>query len=294
MTVEREALAELVRLKDLKDEEARLRQRRIVAVKRDYNATHHVNQLREEYERCKPAAWAAARAALSQPVEQPSAEPVARRVTTEPLPAEIAPHMPPCWSVEVIADGEILISIGHDWMSGSRALEQADEQTIIGAAQHLLSFVGYGLPPSQFDPDAEPARNSAGETPTEHAHRWATELAASMARKFYPEVTQWEPLPDLLGVITQIDNMVTGLVRAPTAEAAPSAINMQRPTYTHSQMAAVLNSIEADAKKFGLEMTTDASGTVGLRAASLQLGKRRMRGGKSSTPAKPTFNYPGY
>lgn len=58
------------------------------------------------------------------------------------------------------------------------------------------------------------SRNSAGETPTEHAHRWATELAISMAKRFYPEVTQWKPLPDLLGVITQIDNMTTGLMRS--------------------------------------------------------------------------------
>ncbi len=46
------------------------------------------------------------------------------------------------------------------------------------------------------------------------AHRWATQLATNMAWKFYPEVTQWKPLPDLVGVISQIDNMVTGLVRA--------------------------------------------------------------------------------
>jgi len=67
---------------------------------------------------------------------------------------------------------------------------------------------------------SEPAeRNSAGETPTEHAHRWATELAVNMAKKFFPEVTQWKPLPDLLGVITQIDNMTCGLVRAPSEAA---------------------------------------------------------------------------
>lgn len=67
-------------------------------------------------------------------------------------------------------------------------------------------------------------RNSAGETPTEHAHRWATELAVNMHRKFYPEVTQWKPLPDLLGVITQIDNMSCGLVRAGAGEPTePSA-----------------------------------------------------------------------
>jgi hypothetical protein len=35
-----------------------------------------------------------------------------------------------------------------------------------------------------------------------------------MAGKHYPEAPQWEPLPDLIGLLTQIDNMTTGLVRA--------------------------------------------------------------------------------
>lgn len=74
--------------------------------------------------------------------------------------------------------------------------------------------------PAQQQGQEEP-RNEAGETPTEHAHRWATELAISMAKKFFPEVTQWKPLPDLLGVITQIDNMTTGLVRAAPPSQAP-------------------------------------------------------------------------
>ena len=38
-------------------------------------------------------------------------------------------------------------------------------------------------------------------------------LAKTLAREFYPEVTQWECLNDLAGVISQIDNMTTGLMR---------------------------------------------------------------------------------
>lgn len=42
------------------------------------------------------------------------------------------------------------------------------------------------------------------------------QLAVVMADKFYPEVTQWESLSgDAIGLITQIDNMVAGLVRTP-------------------------------------------------------------------------------
>lgn len=40
-------------------------------------------------------------------------------------------------------------------------------------------------------------------------------LAKTLAREFYPEVTQWECLNDLAGVISQIDHMTTGLMRKP-------------------------------------------------------------------------------
>lgn len=41
--------------------------------------------------------------------------------------------------------------------------------------------------------------------------RYATDLAIYLAKKFYPDVTQWRPLDDLVGVLTQIDNMVAGV-----------------------------------------------------------------------------------
>lgn len=90
-----------------------------------------------------------------------------------------------------------------------------------------MGWNGRAQAPAQA-PEPAQARNSDGETPFEHAHRWATELAAAMARKFYPEVPQWRPLPDLLGVITQIDHMVTGLVREPQpAQAEPHKTALQ-------------------------------------------------------------------
>ncbi len=78
------------------------------------------------------------------------------------IAANVAPEsqsigMPQYWSVTVNVNGQDIVSIGHDWLSGSRPLGNEDERTIIGAAQHLLSFVGYGLPPSDFDPDAPAA-----------------------------------------------------------------------------------------------------------------------------------------
>lgn len=49
---------------------------------------------------------------------------------------------------------------------------------------------------------------------------YAKGLAVNLHREHYPEVTQWKPLPDLLGLLTQIDNMTCGLVRADRVGAA--------------------------------------------------------------------------
>lgn len=49
-------------------------------------------------------------------------------------------------------------------------------------------------------------------------HGYATRLATAIHSKHFAEVTQWKPLPNTLGVLTQIDNMTSGLVmreRAP-------------------------------------------------------------------------------
>jgi hypothetical protein len=95
----------------------------------------------------KDDALAAVRAALSD-----AAASGGRPAPTEPV------TMPPYWSVEVHADGDKLVSIGDNWLSGERALEEADERAILGAAQHLLAFIGYGLPSCQFNPDeSEPS-----------------------------------------------------------------------------------------------------------------------------------------
>ena len=43
---------------------------------------------------------------------------------------------------------------------------------------------------------------------------YARSLAAAIVSKHYPENTNWKPLPDLIGILTQIDNATTGLTRA--------------------------------------------------------------------------------
>jgi len=46
----------------------------------------------------------------------------------------------------------------------------------------------------------------------ERSMGYATTLATDIHAKHFPEVTQWKPLPDTLGLLTQIDNMTCGLV----------------------------------------------------------------------------------
>lgn len=60
----------------------------------------------------------------------------------------------------------------------------------------------------------------------EPAYSYACRLAESMYRRHYQEDISpaWTPLPDLLGVLTQIDNMVSGLVRREAARTALEAL----------------------------------------------------------------------
>lgn len=59
-----------------------------------------------------------------------------------------------------------------------------------------------------------PKRIAKLEAERDEATSYAKNLAEGLHRKHYAEVTQWKPLDDLLGLLTQIDNMTTGLVRA--------------------------------------------------------------------------------
>lgn len=57
----------------------------------------------------------------------------------------------------------------------------------------------------------EPVSDDAGDV-----LGYATRLACSMWDEHYKaDSPNWQPLPDLMGVLTQIDNMLTGLIRNP-------------------------------------------------------------------------------
>ncbi len=48
------------------------------------------------------------------------------------------------------------------------------------------------------------------------ATKYAETLAIALHKKHYSDVTEWKPLHDLLGLLTQIDNMVASLQNTPT------------------------------------------------------------------------------
>ncbi len=60
----RAALAELVHLKDLKDEHERRKQRRLHWLRRDPDEVAELARMKSSYDQRKPLAWAEARAAL--------------------------------------------------------------------------------------------------------------------------------------------------------------------------------------------------------------------------------------
>lgn len=58
---------------------------------------------------------------------------------------KLAPSLPPQpehWSVTVTRNGEPLVTIETDCLSGKPEFSEEDEETIRDAARHLLSFIG--------------------------------------------------------------------------------------------------------------------------------------------------------
>lgn len=77
-----------------------------------------------------------------------------RAVPSPGTPSDETPEMGEGWCVTVERWGDAVLTISDQHYSG-KELAKADEALIIGAAKHLLAFVGYGLPPSTFDPEPD-------------------------------------------------------------------------------------------------------------------------------------------
>jgi hypothetical protein len=76
----------------------------------------------------------------------------AERAELRPLRDDLPP-MGEGWSVTVESWGDPVLTISDAALSGRSDLSEHDEALIVGCASHLLSFVGYGLPPTTFNPD---------------------------------------------------------------------------------------------------------------------------------------------
>ncbi|KQP02505.1 hypothetical protein [Pseudorhodoferax sp. Leaf265] len=94
------------------------------------------------------------------------------------------PEMPARWAVVVLIDGEEALSIGDQWVSGKGELNEPETQAVVGAAQHLLSFVGYGLPQSSFDPDDD--QPAAVSTPEGYTSAAWTDVAQGLPEPQMP------------------------------------------------------------------------------------------------------------
>ncbi|KAF1053091.1 MAG: hypothetical protein GAK34_01096 [Delftia tsuruhatensis] len=97
-------------------------------------------------------------------------------------PAAVAPEHPPMpetWAVVASIEGQDVVCISSNALSGKGELTESEEQAVIGMAQHLLAFVGYGLPPCDFDADDEPAPAPALEAPAAPAE-WQIEENTGM------------------------------------------------------------------------------------------------------------------
>jgi hypothetical protein len=110
---------------------------------------------------------------------------VAASAGSEPVAPEQQP-MPETWSVVASVHGERILSIGESWLSGKGELTEAETKAVIGMAQHLLSFVGYGLPPSSFDPDADDAALTHPSPPEGAGAEQALRKVLSVVQRYLP------------------------------------------------------------------------------------------------------------
>ena len=96
-----------------------------------------------------------------------------------------------------------LVSSGHT----VRAIDRGSDEhlTLLGAPWHMNMLTGQ----DRADMLSFGRACMEGER---RAAIYAKTFAIAIHAKHYAEVTQWRPLPDLLGILTQIDNMTSGLV----------------------------------------------------------------------------------
>jgi len=88
-------------------------------------------------------------------------------------------------------------------------VEQAGFRLGTGGADHLASYAGWSLLKNSIR--EQEAQIAALQTELAEAENYATNLANVLYEKHWSHQAEWELLPNLIGVLTQIDNMTAGL-----------------------------------------------------------------------------------
>lgn len=122
--------------------------------------------------------------------------------------------------LHAIADGRLMLNVRNGvTVSRSMLAMIADEFEALSTAL-AAKDAELARRDMQLEASAKVALDLSAQLAEEH--RYAERLLIALMEKHYPK---WAPLPDLMGILTQIDNLTTGLVRAaPTAEAARRAL----------------------------------------------------------------------
>jgi len=132
---------------------------------------------------------------LTHPTPQPSGPVVALEDKREEMLATVTPPD----NAPASAVLAYVLSCASMWEPSARIIGNARAGDIVRAISALTAGK-----PEQVPSDE---------------HRYAVRLLIALMEKHYPDRwPEWAPLPDLMGILTQIDNLTTGLVRAaPTA-----------------------------------------------------------------------------
>jgi hypothetical protein len=87
---------------------------------------------------------------------------------------------------------------------------------------------------------------SSVEAGAGEALKYATNLLQTIAEKHYPDrVPEWKPLPELIGVLTQIDNLTSGMTRAALSQ-SPTAPGLVAAAEWHEQIERRICALEKD------------------------------------------------
>lgn len=158
-----------------------------------------------EWEHCRPMLDSAARAVLSLLSRQPAPAADGR------ADGEVKPTRA---DTLIAGAGDLAISLFRDILGQPTEKVFAPCETILDASETINVLLARL--------QAETAAREATVRERDEAQREAVTLAKTLHRLFYSDVTQWRPCENPAAVISQIDNMVAGIMRK--LEAAESAL----------------------------------------------------------------------